>query len=190
METKFLVDTNAGKLARWLRLLGYDALLFRDKDDGEMLSIALSQRRVILTKDTQFLRRRFVAEGKVKVILITEDDPEEQLNQVVAALNLDYQFNPFSLCLECNQQLIPRTKEEVQGRVPPHVFQTQWQYVECPTCRRVYWRGTHWQAMRQQLERWQNGDMPDRPRPGLLKGGTEPVQDLTPVEKSASPDGL
>jgi len=70
----------------------------------------------------------------------------------VKTLNLDYHFNPFSLCLRCNQKLVRRDKEEMRDLVPPRVFEIQEQYTECPSCRRIYWHGTHWQAMVGELE--------------------------------------
>lgn len=154
MEVKFIVDNNVGKLAKWLRIMGYDTLLFREKDDGKMVKIALSQDRVVLTKDTQIMKRRLITNGRLKAILIEDDNPKAQLRQIVSALNLDYQFRPFSLCLECNQNLVERDKDEVRDLVPPYVFKTQSQYMECPSCHRIYWRGTHWQAMSKELEKF------------------------------------
>ena len=151
MEIKFIADNNVGKLARWLRVIGYDTLLFKQKDDNKMIKIALSEGRVILTRDTQIMKRRLVTSGKVRAMLIRQDDTEEQLQETVKNLNLNYHFNPFSLCLECNQALISRSKEQVQNLVPPHVFKTQNQYMECPACHRIYWQGTHWQAMIKEL---------------------------------------
>ncbi len=152
MEVGFIVDNNVGKLAKWLRVMGYDTLLFKEKDDGKMLKIALSQDRVVLTKDTQIMKRRLVTSGRLKAVLIEDDAPKAQLRQIVSALNLDYQFRPFSLCLECNQKLVARGRDEVRDSVPPYVFKTQSQYMECPSCHRIYWRGTHWQAMSRELE--------------------------------------
>jgi len=152
MEIKFIADNNVGKLARWLRVIGYDTLLFKQKDDARMIKTAFSDDRVVLTKDTQFMKRRLVTNGQLKAILIKQDAPKNQIREVVKSLNLDYHFKPFSLCLECNQTLIPRTKEEVQSLVPPHVFVTQTQYTECPACHRIYWQGTHWQAMVKKLQ--------------------------------------
>jgi len=157
MQIKFIADNNAGKLARWLRMIGYDTLLFKEKDDGKMVEIALKEGRVILTKDTQIIKRRLVTDGKLKAIFIEHDDPKAQLQQIVKALNLSYHFRPFSLCLDCNQTLIPRSKDEVQSLVPSYVFRTQEQYVECPSCHRIYWQGTHWQAMVQELENLAEG---------------------------------
>ncbi len=151
MEIKFIADNNVGKLARWLRLIGYDTLLFEEKDDGQMIKVALSENRVILTKDTQFMKRRLVTNGKLKTILIRQDDPKLQVQEVVKILNLDYHFKPFSLCLECNQVLIARGKGEVQNLVPSRVLEAQTQYTQCPACHRIYWQGTHWQAMVKKL---------------------------------------
>lgn len=153
MEARFIVDMNVGKLARWLRMIGYDALFINGIDDDRLIDIALAEERVVLTKDTQIMRRRVVTSGRLKVVLIEKDNPKEQLYQVVKTLSLDWQSGQFTRCLECNQKLVPRTQEEVKELVPPYVFRTQNQYMQCPSCLRVYWRGTHWQRMRGELER-------------------------------------
>jgi uncharacterized protein with PIN domain len=152
MDIKFIVDINAGKLAKWLRMMGYNAVLFRDKDDSDMIRIALQQNRVILTKDTEILKRRLVTSGKLKTILVEGEDPELQLQQVVNELGLDYHFNPFSFCLECNEMLLEKSRDSVQGRVPPYVYKTHEYYMECPSCHRIYWRGTHWEVMSKKLD--------------------------------------
>jgi len=151
---KFIVDNNVGKLAKWLRMMGYDTLFFDGSDDWEMVRTALAEGRVILTRDTQIMRRRVVTSGRLKVILIKSDEPEQQMRQVVETLNLDCQFRPFAICLECNQPLEERSKQQVQDLVPPYVFRTQSQYMECPACHRIYWRGTHWQRMTKRLEKF------------------------------------
>jgi uncharacterized protein with PIN domain len=155
MEVKFIADNNVGKLARWLRLMGYDTVLLSEKDDRTMIQRALTENRVILTKDAQFMKRRLVATGTLKAIHIKQDDPKLQVQEVVRALKLDYHHKPFSLCLECNSVLVPRSREQVRPLVPPHVLETQTQYTECPDCHRVYWPGTHWQSMVRKLRDWQ-----------------------------------
>jgi len=159
VEIKFIADNNVGKLARWLRLIGYDTLLFKQKDDGQMIKIALSENRVILTKDAQFMNRRLVTNGTLKTIHIKKDNPKLQVQELVETLNLNYHFKPFSLCLECNRALIARDKQEVQNLIPIHVLETQTQYTECPACHRIYWPGTHWQAMVKKLQDLQGGDV-------------------------------
>jgi uncharacterized protein with PIN domain len=133
-------------------MMGYDALFFEGSSDSQMIATAMAENRVILTRDTQIMRRRVVAIGQLKAILIQSDEPEQQMRQAMDTLKLNCQFQPFSICLECNQPLVERSKEEVKERVPPYVFQTQSQYMECPACHRIYWRGTHWQAMTRKLE--------------------------------------
>ena len=151
---KFIVDNNVGKLAKWLRMMGYDTLLFGGGDDWEMVRTALAEGRVILTRDTQIVKMGVIASGRLKAVLIHSEEPEQQKRQVVETLNLDCRFRPFTVCLECNQPLEERSQQQVQNRVPPYVFQTQSQYMECPACHRIYWRGTHWQAMTRKLEKF------------------------------------
>ncbi len=150
---KFIVDHNVGKLVKWLRMMGYDTLFFTGDDDWQMVMTALNESRVILTRDTQIMARGVVASGRVKAILILSDEPERQIQQVVETLNLDTKSGLFTLCLECNQPLEERTREQVRDRVPDHVFQTQDEYVECPHCHRIYWKGTHWAAMTEKMAR-------------------------------------
>ncbi len=137
--------------------MGYDTLFFDGSNDSHMIATALDEGRVILTKDTQIMRRRVVTSGRLKAILIQSDEPERQMLQVIDSLNLDCQFRPFTICLECNQPLVERSKQQVKDLVPPYVFQTQNQYMECPSCHRIYWRGTHWQAMTKKLEHFTKG---------------------------------
>ncbi len=151
---KFIVDNNVGKLVKRLRMMGYDAIFFKGEDDWQMIKIALDEGRVILTRDTQIMKRWVVTSGRVKAILINSEEPEQQLKQVVETLSLDSQSVPFTRCLECNQLLEARSKEQVKDRVPPYVFRTQSQYMECPACHRIYWRGTHWAAMAKTVKKF------------------------------------
>ena len=157
MGIKFIVDHNVGKLAKWLRIMGYDTLFFNGRNDANMIAIALAEGRAILTRDTQIMKRRVVTSGQLKAILIKSDEPEQQMQQVIATLNLDCQCKPFTICLECNEPLLEKRKEQVKDLVPPYVFQTQSQFVECPACHRIYWRGTHWQAITRKLEKFMKG---------------------------------
>lgn len=151
---KFMVDHNVGKLAKWLRMMGFDTRIFDGPDDSRMIAAAMVEDRVVLTRDTQIMKRRLVTSGRLKAIFIESDKPELQIRQVVDALDLYGQLNPFTICLECNQPLIKRDRQDVKDLVPSYVFETQRQYMECPVCHRIYWKGTHWQAMTKKLERF------------------------------------
>jgi uncharacterized protein with PIN domain len=156
MEIRFIADVNVGKLAKWLRIMGYDTLFFKDIDDGELVEMALAENRVLLTRDTDILKRRVVASGRVQAILIADDRAKNQLSQVIDTLNLKTD-SCFSRCIECNQLLEDRAKRDVEKLVPSYVFKTQLLYMQCPSCDKVYWRGTHWDRMDKELKDLGNG---------------------------------
>jgi uncharacterized protein with PIN domain len=151
---RFIVDCNVGKLTKWLRLMGYDSVFFNGTDDSHLVATALAEGRVILSRDTQIMKRRVITSGQLKAILLRDDKPELQMRQVIDELDLGSQFRPFTLCLECNQALEEKSKGEVKELVPPYVFKTQSQFTQCPACHRIYWRGTHWQAMSKRLKQF------------------------------------
>jgi hypothetical protein len=151
---KFIVDHNVGKLVKRLRMMGCDTLFFTGEDDWEMVIIALRQERVILTRDSGVMKMGAITTGRVKAIFIESDNPDEQLRQVAEAVDLSKCGDGFlTICLECNQPLEKRTMEEVKDRVPPYVYKTQEAFMECSSCRKIYWKGTHWQAMSGELEK-------------------------------------
>jgi uncharacterized protein with PIN domain len=152
VEQRFIVDANAGKLARWLRMMGYDTLFFDGPDDGTMVKLALTQGRTVITRDTEFMKRRAVSSGRVRALLVTGDAPAVQMQTVIIALGLEKDYRPFSRCLECNVELSRRDKSDVTGSVPVRVYSLQEQYMQCPSCGRIYWRGTHWAAMKRKLD--------------------------------------
>lgn len=135
-----------------MRMMGYDAILFNELDDGLMVKKAIAQGRIIITKDSEFIKRRAVSGGRVKVVLVSGDDPEQQMKTVIRVLDLDKSLHPFTRCIECNSILINREKEQIKDEVPPRVLEKQDQYMECPNCHRIYWRGTHWQDMCRKLQ--------------------------------------
>jgi uncharacterized protein with PIN domain len=134
-------------------MMGYDSLFFNGEDDAGMVKQALGEGRIILTRDTGMMQRRAISSGRARAILIESEQPEQQMLQLMRTLDLKTQSRPFTLCLECNQKLESRSREEVAGRVPSYVYRTQSQYVECPNCHRIYWRGTHWEAMVRKMEK-------------------------------------
>jgi uncharacterized protein with PIN domain len=151
VTVRFLADCNVGRLARWLRALGYDAAYHPRIGDAELIGQALAEERVLLTRDLGILRRRVVASGRVRALLLRDDMVQQQLRQVVAELGLSTDRS-LTRCIECNVSLEPRRPAAVATRVPPYVRATQTRYSECPACARIYWAGTHWVHMRQALE--------------------------------------
>lgn len=117
-----------------------------------MVNLALAENRILLTRDTHIPERRLITGGKVKALLIKSDNIDKQIEQVIHDLELT-DFKPFTICLEDDHPLVARTRDEVMNRVPPYVWQTQNEYVECPRCHRIYWKGTHWEAMAKRLKK-------------------------------------
>lgn len=151
---RFIVDHNVAKLARWLRMMGYDTTIFDEPDDWQMIRNALAENRIIITKDTGVMKRRIITSGKLRALHIKGDIPDKQIQQIIKTFQLDNKKS-LSLCLECNTHLVDIDKDKIKDRVPPYVYRTKSQFVECPVCRRVYWQGTHWKAMMLTLEKLQ-----------------------------------
>lgn len=161
---RFAADSNVGRLARWLRILGYDVTYDAAIADGELVRQALSEGRILLTRDTGILRRRVVRlyqpedggeppgcdtaagtpPGVVNCIFVRHDAADDQLRQVVAEAGLHP--NPERFWTRCpvdNTPTHPVSRVHVADRVPPYTHRTQAHFSECPECGRIYWRGSH-----------------------------------------------
>jgi uncharacterized protein with PIN domain len=136
-EACFVADAMLGKLARWLRALGYDTLYLREAPDARLLALALGERRLLLTRDVRLARR-----ARDAGLLIRADRLDEQLGEVAAARGLTGRA-PLSRCLECNGRLLPADPASVRAEVPPYTFATQRAFRRCQGCGRVFWPGTH-----------------------------------------------
>jgi len=131
-----------GRLARWLRVLGFDVVYSNKYADDEIIRIAEADGRVILTRDAGLAARR----SRAPLLLIQSGSHLEQVREIVRAFHLQM-FEFFSRCLECNAPLLDVDKESVFERVPPYVYLTHDRFALCPSCGRVYWRGTHVEEM-------------------------------------------
>ena len=117
-EPKFIVDANVGRLAKWLRALGYDTLFLSDMQDNDLVRIALREDRIIVTRDSGLEERRVVTTGRLKLVMIKHDDIKSQLGQVIGSLNLNNR-KQFSRCIRCNELLAGLPKESAKDQVPP-----------------------------------------------------------------------
>ena len=143
---RFIADAMLGKLARWLRLLGYDTLYLQD-DDATIAQRARVEGRILLTRDHGLAARR-----GLRVILIASQELESQLIQVVReAGSLPPDTTP--RCMTCNVPLQDISPEEARESVPPYVAQTQHEFRRCPRCGRITWPATHWQGIQERLNR-------------------------------------
>lgn len=148
----FLADPPLGKLAKWLRVMGYNTLYFRRADPNLLMEKAQGEGRVVLTRSID-LRNRLV-DARLSHLFIQSDHLPDQLRQVDAAFPLLAAARPFTRCLACNEKLQAVSKEATEGRVPDFVYQTHEAFVECPCCQKIYWPGTHHRRMEEKVRAW------------------------------------
>jgi len=140
---KFIVDCMLGKLAKWLRILGFDAVYLNKAEDSDLLLLARSEKRVLLTKDQELL----LAAAGHPSLFIESDNWQEQLAQVLDAFRLRKRAKPYSRCLACNIGLKRIPKRLARNLVTPFVFERAPSFAICPLCGRVFWPGTHFEDM-------------------------------------------
>jgi uncharacterized protein with PIN domain len=151
---KFVADAMLGTLAKWLRILGYDTHFDPNLDDHQLVRLARAESRILLTRDRQLSQRR-----GMRVLFVTSEHLDAQLSQVLAELNLEPDRS-FSRCPVCNELLMEMDRATARSRVPAYVARTHQTFRSCPVCQRIYWRGTHWQQMGDQLVQILESDTP------------------------------
>jgi len=147
-QVRFVLDGHLGRLAAYLRMLGFDTLYRNDYDDGRLARISADEHRILLTRDRGLLMRSAVTHG----YCVREAAPRRQLMEVVRRFDLAGCVAPFTRCMVCNELLRDVARETVAERMPP-VSRAHYDEVrECPGCGRVFWKGSHYQRMLRLLE--------------------------------------
>jgi uncharacterized protein with PIN domain len=141
--SRFIVDSHLGKLAKYLRMAGFDTLYENNYADTEIRRISNEQNWIILTRDRDLLTSREVTHG----YYVRTIDPHAQLAEIVSKFDLYSQVNPFSRCLICNSPLISVSKEEIKDLVDEQTFGIFQEFYKCPHCNKVYWKGSHYEHM-------------------------------------------
>jgi uncharacterized protein with PIN domain len=136
---RFVVDVNLGRLARLLRVLGFDVWWSIDADDATLADVSLDEQRILLTRDRGLLKRRAVTHG----LFVHSQDPEEQTLEVIRRLDLAQRLAPFTRCVRCNGELAAVPKDEVIDQLEPLTRQFYNEFSRCAQCRRIYWAGSH-----------------------------------------------
>jgi uncharacterized protein len=149
---KFIADRMLGKLAKSLRMLGYDTIYYRGDDLHQLLHMARHDGRVILTRNTKLILRG----PEDRIFGVTEDNPHDQLRQLIEKGHVPLDEEKFFCrCLLCNTLLDQIPREKAEGNVPDFVFHQQKEFFQCPQCKRIYWPGTHQKNMERRLKELQ-----------------------------------
>ncbi len=144
----FVVDVNLGKLARWLRLLGFDTTWRNDLDDREIVDISVGESRIILTRDRRLLFRRDILHG----YWIRSDQPDEQVVEILERLALWQHIHPFRRCTDCNGLIQVIAKEKIAHKLEPLTRKYYRDFFRCSQCGKIYWRGSHYDNLMKRLQ--------------------------------------
>jgi uncharacterized protein with PIN domain len=147
-QPRFVLDTHLGRLARYLRLLGFDCLYRNDCHDDELARISSEQQRTLLTRDRALLQRRIVTRG----CFIRALEPRQQVIEVLRRFDLAGDVRPLTRCTRCNGLLQDTEKDAVSARLAPRTRRYYRRFRLCPDCGQIYWRGSHFDKMTRLIE--------------------------------------
>ena len=142
-EPRFVLDQHLGKLATFLRLLGFDTLYRNDYGDADLARISGDEHRILLTRDRGLLKRSVVTHG----YFVRQSEPRQQVIEVLNRFDLHRQVTPFRRCSRCNGLLRQVDKEQIIGRLPPHTQEYYDEFRICEQCGQIYWKGSHYQHL-------------------------------------------
>ncbi len=146
---RFVLDIHLGRLAAYLRMLGFDTLYSNDFDDEQLVELSLGEERVLLTKDRGLLKRSLITRG----YFVRGIEPRKQILEVLKRFDLFSLAEPFSRCMHCNGQLQHVSKQEVQDQLPPKTRSAYNEFRRCTECDRIYWKGSHYERMQSFIQR-------------------------------------
>ena len=145
---RLIADEQLGRLSRWLKIIGQDVVYRNHWSDEELVALAQSEGRTILTRDSHLPGKA----GGWPVYLVRENLPALQLREVVEHFQDRIRIEVFSRCVECNTPLLEIAKPQVEGKVPPFVWKTQTEFRTCPACGKIFWSATHRDRIEVQLK--------------------------------------
>ena len=147
-ELRFVADTHLGRLAAYLRMLGFDTWYRNDYADEDLARLSADEQRILLTRDLGLLMRAVVTRG----CYLRATEPVLQLRELLQRFNLARVITPFRRCMHCNAELRPVPKETISDRLLPQTRQHFNEFYNCPQCGRIYWKGSHYRHMRRLIE--------------------------------------
>ena len=146
--TRFVLDTHLGRLAAYLRMLGFNTLYRNDYDDVTLASLSADDERILLTCDRQLLMRKIITRG----YFVRARQPQQQLLEVLERFDLFNVLHPFTRCMHCNGIIKPVDKATIEAHLLPRTRDYYNSFWQCPDCHKIYWQGSHYQRMQQLIE--------------------------------------
>lgn len=156
-DPKFILDTHLGKLAKYLRFLGFDTLYGNDFEDSYIIIAAKNEKRIILTRDKGILKNRSVSHG----YYIRSQQPAKQVEEVIKRFNLESLINPFVRCSECNAEIKKVSKTSVADKLKPATIKYYNDFYRCTGCGKIYWRGSHYRELNTFIKKHFNNSLTD-----------------------------
>jgi len=147
-NTRFILDPQLGKLAKKLRMLGFDTLYKNNYKDKQIIKISREAHRIILTRDKALLKNRSVTHG----YWVRNTDTEKQLPEIIRRFDLKDQIKPFTRCIECNGIMKPVDKKEIIDQLLPKTKKYYNEFYRCSKCNKIFWKGSHFQRMKKNID--------------------------------------
>jgi len=144
----FVLDCHLGRLARYLRHLGFDSLYRNDYNDARLAAISAAERRILLTRDRDLLKRRIVNHG----YFVRNHDPRKQLDEVLARFDLYADIKPFGRCSKCNGMVVAVDKNDILDQLETRTHQYYDEFWQCGSCSQIYWEGSHFEKMKSLID--------------------------------------
>lgn len=148
-QIRFVLDVHLGKLATYLRLLGFDSLYRNDYNDDELAQISSQEQRILLTQDRGLLKRSMVTYGYA----VRSDNPEEQTAEILERFDLYSAIAPFQRCPRCNGKLVSVEKNSIQDQIPYYTRLHYDEFSQCQSCHQIYWKGAHYARIQSLIDR-------------------------------------
>jgi len=146
---KFVADCMLGRLAKWLKILGFDVLFFSKAEDKDLVELSRREGRILLTRDSGLIEKSKKRQNR---LFVASDDWQDQVVQVLDEYGLWDEVRPNSRCIECNRAVKPLAKARARNLVTPYVLERAESFALCPACGRVFWQGSHFGDMERKIE--------------------------------------
>ncbi|MEW6194490.1 MAG: Mut7-C RNAse domain-containing protein [Bacteroidota bacterium] len=148
-KSKFVLDVHLGTLAKYMRMFGFDTKYQNDFSDEKIIEIFLHEKRTVLTRDVGILKRKEVTHG----YFVRNIKPIKQIEEIIKRFDLQKEIKGFSRCIRCNTKIVPIEKEKIIDKIPPKVKSIHSRFFYCKVCKKVYWKGSHYDKMKVLIEK-------------------------------------